>query len=167
MLSLQPLLVCFSLEMAGKEGWRDGEKETELDKAGLCSCYNTIPIVCLSFSWLAKKRRRSRRSEEVCLLPCHPPCHTVPPAQVEPADPKEKGGRGFTRGQDASSPSQPNSALSALTASWLWMDLPPIPYPWGAGATIASMARSPSTKLSVATCCIGQEISTGGGRDQK
>ena len=40
---------------------------------------------------------------------------------------------------------------------------PPIPYPWGAGATIASMARSPSTKLYVATCCIGQEISTGGG----
>ena len=115
----------FSVEMAGKEGWRDGEEEMELDKAGLCSCYNTIPIVCLSFSWVAKRRRRSRRSEEVCLLPRHPPRHTVPPAQVEPADPKEKGGRGFTRGQDASSPSQPNSALSALTASWLWMDPSP------------------------------------------
>ena len=87
----------FSLEMAGKQGWRDGEDVMEVDKAGLCSCYNTIPIVCLSFSWLAKKRRRSRRSEEVCLLPRHPPRHTVAPAQVEPADPKEKGGRGFTR----------------------------------------------------------------------
>ena len=61
---------------------------------------------CFFVFFLSGQKGKEERGEvkKLACYPVTPPRHTVPPAQVEPADPKEKGGRGFTRGQDASSP---------------------------------------------------------------
>ena len=86
---------------------RDGEMERmrwRLTKPACVPVITQSPLfVCLFLGWPKRGGGRGEVKKLAC-YPVNPPRHTVPPAQVEPADPKEKGGRGFTRGQDASSP---------------------------------------------------------------
>ena len=94
----------FLSRFSGKEGWRDGRDEMEVDSAACVRVKTHSPLfVCLFLGWPKRGGGRGEVKKLAC-YPVTPPRHTVPPAQVEPADPKEKGGRGFTRGQDASSP---------------------------------------------------------------